>query len=203
MPDVTTQFGADAWGQQAQPTTQRAEEAVLSQEAAMPTMSTAPTMPAGAAISHPLPPAWPEQPEDVEQTDEVEEQEAETPEGEALPLRRREDNATRPLFERDHWVDDPNFWDTTSFIALTGRHPVPRPKPRTLPPPQRFKPIERWQSYLVLAIVLVAILITVYGVIQIEHYGSNALHQLTPKATPTVTYTPVPSPTAKSTPKHK
>ncbi|HLZ22902.1 MAG TPA: hypothetical protein VKQ30_12340 [Ktedonobacterales bacterium] len=117
-----------------------------------------------------------------------------------FPPRRPEDKATRPLFAPEQWVSDPDFWETKTHIALTGRHPVPRPKTVALKPPQRFRPAPRWRSMLILLVVCVMIVATVIGTVELGRLGMQVIAPPHHSATPVPTHTIV-VPTA--TPHHK
>jgi hypothetical protein len=108
----------------------------------------------------------------------------------------REAPVTVPLVDRDRWVTEQEFWKTQSFIAVSGRHAVPRPELRPIAPPQRFRPIHPWKSYPVLAVLCLAILLSCIGAVQAMRIGATLL-QPTPTAIPTATH---PAPTA--TPLH-
>jgi hypothetical protein len=114
----------------------------------------------------------------------------------AEPTLARAAPVTVPLVDRDRWVTEQEFWKTQSFIAVSGRHAVSRPKPLAIAPPQRFQPIHPWKSYPVLAVLCVAILLSCIGAVQAMRIGASLL-QPTPTAVPTATH---PAPTA--TPVH-
>jgi hypothetical protein len=110
------------------------------------------------------------------------------------------DRRTRPLFTPEQWVSDPDFWESKTLIAITGRHPVPRPKMLDIKPPERFHPASRWRSMLILLIVCLLISGALIGVVEIGRFGMQVLgptHSATP---PVPTHTLV-VPTA--TPHHK
>lgn len=109
--------------------------------------------------------------------------------------RNPDDRATRPIFAPEQWVSDPDFWESKTHIALTGRRPVPRPKSLALTPPQRFHPMPRWRSALVLIVVCLLIAFTLIGVVQLARYGSQMLGPAHHTATPAATHTVV-APTA-------
>lgn len=150
----------------------------------------------------PLPGAWP--------TATGGEPSASAPAGE-IPViapfdapRRPDDNATRPLFGPDRWVNEQDFWETNTFIALSGRQAVPRPKTVPLKPPQRFRPAPRWRSYLLLAVVCLMIFGAVVGIVAMGRFGSQALGPQHMTATPVVTHNATPAhPTATPKKTHK
>ena len=115
-------------------------------------------------------------------------------------LQPREAPATRPIMP-DEWVrDEDEYWDTQSLIAVSGRLAVPRPKPLPLDPPQRFRPVRRWQSLAALVILSVVILVACVATLRAVGLARNVLHP--PQAVPTLTHpagspTLPPSPTAK------
>lgn len=115
------------------------------------------------------------------------------------PPPRREAPVTRPILP-DEWVQEDDYWNTQSLIAVSGRMAVPRPKQRPLEPPQRFQPVQRWQSMAALIILSVVILVACVAMLRAAGFANNLLHQQTP--VPTVTHssgspTVAPSPTAK------
>lgn len=102
---------------------------------------------------------------------------------------------TRPITP-DEWVRDDDYWDTQSLIAVSGRLAVPRPTARPLDPPQRFRPMRRWQSMAALVVLSVVILAACVGVLRAAGFANNLLHPH--QAVPTITHpTSVPSPTAQ------
>lgn len=112
---------------------------------------------------------------------------------------RRGAPATRPI-RPDEWVQDDNYWDTQSLIAVSGRTAVPRPKPRPLNPPQRFRPVRRWQSMAALVVVSVVILAACVGLLRAAGLANNLLHPYQP--VPTITH-PTGSPTVPLSPTAK
>ncbi len=148
----------------------------------------------------PLPGAWPVS---------AAEPSASAPAGE-IPIvapfesgRRADENATRPLFGPDRWVSDQEFWETNTFIALSGRRAIPRPKTMPLRPPQRFHPMPRWRSYLLLLVVCLMIVGTIVGGIAISHFGAQVFGSQPPIATPAPTHTATPVHPTATPKKHK
>ena len=115
-------------------------------------------------------------------------------------VERRGAPATRPI-SPDEWVQDDSYWDTQSLIAVSGRMAVPRPKPRPLDPPQRFRPVRRWQSMAALIVVIVVILAACVGILRAAGFASNLLHPYQP--VPTITTHPTGSPTVPLSPTAK
>lgn len=113
---------------------------------------------------------------------------------------RRAAPATRPIGPEE-WVQDDNYWDTQSLIAVSGRMAVPRPKPRPLDPPQRFRPVRRWQSMAALIVVSVVILAACVGMLRAAGLANNLLHPHQP--VPTITTHPTGSPTVPLSPTAK
>lgn len=107
--------------------------------------------------------------------------------------RRADDNATRPLFGPDRWVSDQEFWETNTFIALSGRHAIPRPKTLPLRPPQRFHPMPRWRSYLLLTVVCLMIIGTLVGLIAISRFGAQVFGLQRPVSSPAPAHTTTPA----------
>ncbi|GEM_PF-2493546 len=101
-----------------------------------------------------------------------------------------------PKVPSEHWVEEEDFWQTRTHIAMTGRAPVPRPRPLPLKPPQRFRPVERWKSMLVLALVIGLAALACIGVIALGISGMSLLQPgHTATATPHPTQTVVPTQT--------
>lgn len=96
----------------------------------------------------------------------------------------------QPSIERDHWVQEPDFWEKETMIAMTGRYPVPRPKTRPLPPPQRFRPVARWKSMLLLSTLVVVTVLTCVGVLELGRLSAQVFGT---QATPVVTHTAQPT----------
>lgn len=109
---------------------------------------------------------------------------------------RRQAPVTRPIVP-DEWVnDEDDYWTTQSLIAISGRRAVPRPRARTLEPPQRFQPLRRWQSMAVLIVLSVVILATCIGLLRAVNFANDLVHPH--QAVPTLTVpTHTPAPTAK------
>lgn len=116
--------------------------------------------------------------------------------------RRAEDRATRPIFAPEQWVSDPDFWESKTHIAMTGRHPVPRPKSVSITPPQRFRPMPRWRSMLVLSLVCLLIAFIAIGGVELARLGTPVHGPTHHTATPAPTHTAV-VPTATPTHKNK
>ncbi|HEX8036946.1 MAG TPA: hypothetical protein VF510_24020 [Ktedonobacterales bacterium] len=130
--------------------------------------------------SVPLPPAWPIQ-------------EMET----SLPSSAPDASGAHPSVEPGRWVQEPDFWEKETMIAMTGRYPVPRPKTRPLPPPQRFRPVARWKSMLLLGTLVTVTILACVGTIalgkfSIDVFGSQATPTVTRTAQPTVSPTKPP-----------
>lgn len=107
--------------------------------------------------------------------------------------RDRDENATRPLFGPERWVSEREFWETNTFIALSGRHAIPRPKTMPLRPPQRFRPVPRWRSYLLLLVVCLMIGVTLAGIVAIGHLSAQAFGPQHPISTPAPAHTTTPT----------
>lgn len=139
----------------------------------------------------PLPPAWP-----------IAENGAASPSSAAHPaetLRDPDASGVQPRVEPGRWVHEPDFWEKETMIAMTGRYPVPRPKTRSLPPPQRFRPMARWKSMLVLGVLVVVTALACVGSIEL---GKLSIDAFGPTTTPTVTQTAQPT-VSPTRPPHK
>jgi hypothetical protein len=143
--------------------------------------------------SMPLPPVWPmEGDASVSPSPAADRAEA---------LRGSDEAGVQPSVEPGRWVQEPDFWEKETMIAMTGRHPVPRPKTRPLPPPQRFRPMARWKSMLALGVFVVVTALACAGGVALGRLSMESFGP-TPTARPTGTHTP--QPTISSTkPAHK
>lgn len=114
---------------------------------------------------------------------------------------RRPATPTRPLTDED-WQREDEFWNTQSYIAVSGRLAVPRPRTHPIKPPQRFHPMARWVSIVALGVVGALIVLGCMGVLQASSLANNLLH---PQVAPTQVHpSPTASPSATATPKrHK
>lgn len=114
---------------------------------------------------------------------------------------RRAASPTRPLTDED-WQREDEFWNTQSYIAVSGRLAVPRPRTHPIQPPQRFHPMSRWVSLVALVFVGALIVLGCVGVLRASNFANNLLH---PRVVPTqVQPSPTASPSATATPKrHK
>ena len=118
--------------------------------------------------------------------------------------RDRDDNATRPLVGPDRWVNEQEFWATNTFIALSGRRAIPRPKTKPLQPPQRFRPMPRWRSYLLLLVVCLMIGGTLVGIVAISRFSAQAFGPRHPISTPApAAHTATPAHPTATPKKHK
>src|SRR5579872_1741956 len=163
--------------------------------------------PYAPASNLPLPPPWPSMDRDaarmapaselpelsdadgVDSWDDADAGEMDGNSAGAFPPRRRDDRATRPLFAPEQWVSDPDFWESKTHIALTGRHPVPRPKTIALKPPQRFRPAPRWRSVLILLLVCLLIAAIAIGALEMGRLGTQVFGPTHHTATPVPTHT--------------
>ncbi len=83
---------------------------------------------------------------------------------------------------------------------MTGRHPVPRPQPRHLPPPRRFRRTSRWKSALTLAVLLVVIVLACVGSVELSKLNINisVFGPFAPPPVATQTANPSASPTTSA-----
>lgn len=103
----------------------------------------------------------------------------------------------------ERWVANDDPWQTSSHMVVYGR-PVARPtRPisHPLPRPQRFRRVPRWRSYLFLGIVLVAMVMTVAGAIEIGQLSKDVFGKPGSGATPTTSQTTPAHTTPGATPK--
>ena len=127
----------------------------------------------------------PPTPEVMQIPDEVEEEQPSTP----FP----ESSATPPKVAPEKWVKE----EITGLIMVVpaetaGKHSVPRPKPRPVSPPQRFRRISPWKSITILIIVLVLSVLSCVGLLALGASGASFLR-------PYLSATPSPIPSASPT----
>lgn len=219
MSDTTASHNLPDSGPQANPPNTPVARVALDsapRQETLPPYSAYPAYPPYAPASNlPLPPPWPSMDHDaarmasagelpgLSDADGMDGLDAGEMDGDsegAFPPRRPDDRATRPLFAPEQWVSDPDFWESKTHIALTGRHPVPRPKTIALKPPQRFRPAPRWRSALILLLVCLLIASIALGALEMGRLGTQVFGPTHHTATPVPTHT-IAVPTA--TPKHK
>jgi hypothetical protein len=99
----------------------------------------------------------------------------------------------RPRVAPEKWVKD----QITGLImevpsGTTGKHSVPRPTPRAVSPPQRFRRLSPWQSAAILLVVLILSLLSCIGLLALGSSGASLLH-------PFLSVTPSPIPSASPT----
>jgi hypothetical protein len=124
------------------------------------------------------------------------------------------DGGERPTVAHQSWLTQDDYWQRTTYIALTGRHTRAAPPTRPLPRPRRFRRPSRVRSAVVLALTVALIVLIPLGVVAAQREAQAhiqlpsglpnipGLTQPTPTHTPRPTVTPTVKPTA--TPKkHK
>lgn len=124
------------------------------------------------------------------------------------------DVGERPTVAHQSWLTQDDYWQRTTYIALTGRHPHGAPPTRPLPRPHRFRRPSPARSAVVLALTVALIVLIPLGVVVAQREAQAhiqlpsglpnipGLTQPTPTHTPRPTVTPTVKPTA--TPKkHK
>lgn len=100
-----------------------------------------------------------------------------------------------PKVPADRWVMEDQSTLQKRYTYITGQHPVPRPKPISLPPPKRFRRVSHWQSITMLSIVIVLAVVACFGLLQLGVGGASLLH---PGTAATATPSRIASPTSKS-----
>jgi hypothetical protein len=123
-----------------------------------------------------------------------------------------EDEDDRPTVESHAWLKRDDYWQRTTYIAVTGRHTATAPQTRPLPRPRRFRKPAPVRSVLILALTLALIVVIPLGVVMAQRAGETQIKLPTsipgltqPTATHTATHTPVPTATIRptATPKSK
>jgi hypothetical protein len=74
----------------------------------------------------------------------------------------------RPTVESQAWLKQDDYWQRTTYIAVTGRHTAAAPPTRPLPRPHRFRKSSRVRSILVLALTLALIVVIPMGVVMAQ-----------------------------------
>jgi hypothetical protein len=118
------------------------------------------------------------------------------------------DDDDRPTVEHRAWLKKDDYWQRTTYIAVTGRQTAMAPHTRPLPRPHRFRRPSPLRSALVLTLTLALIVLIPLGVIFAQHEAEAHIKLPTsiPGLTqPTATHTPAPTATIKptATPKKK
>lgn len=117
----------------------------------------------------------------------------------------------RPTVELKAWIRRDDYWQRTTYIALTGRQTSAAPLTRPLPRPQRFRRSSPMRSGLILLLTLALIVLIPVGVLVAKQEAEA--HIKIPTAIPgipglsqsTPTLTPLPTAIVKptATPKKK
>lgn len=118
-------------------------------------------------------------------------------------------DSVRPTIESQAWLKQDNYWQRTTYIAVTGRHTAAAPLTRPLPRPHRFRKSSRARSILILALTLALIVVIPLGVVMAQHAAETHIKlptnipglteptQPTQMRTPTETITPTVKPKQK------
>jgi hypothetical protein len=119
-----------------------------------------------------------------------------------------DDDDERPTVETQAWLKKDDYWQRTTYIAVTGRQTAAAPHTRPLPRPHRFRRPSPLRSTLILTLTLALIVLIPLGVIFAQHEAE--IHIKLPTSIPgltqpAATHTPAPSATARptTTPKKK
>jgi hypothetical protein len=117
-----------------------------------------------------------------------------------------------PTVAHQSWLKEDDYWQRTTYIAITGRHTRVAQPTRPLPRPRRFRRPSPVRSVVVLALTLTLIVLIPLGVVVAQHEaqahiqlpaGLPSIPGLTePTHTPRPTITPTVKPTTTPT-KHK
>jgi hypothetical protein len=118
------------------------------------------------------------------------------------------DMGDRPTVAHQSWLKEDDYWQRTTYTAITGRHTrVARPT-RPLPRPRRFRRPSPVRSAVVLALTVALIVLIPLGVVVAQREAQAhiqlpsslptipGLTQPTPTHTPRPTVTPTVKPTA-------
>jgi hypothetical protein len=107
-----------------------------------------------------------------------------------------EDDDEQPTVEHQAWLKQDDYWQRTTYIAVTGRQTAMSPYTRPLPRPERFRKVSAWRSLLILALTIALIVLIPLGVITAQREAAThiklpssipGLTQPTPQLTPSVT----------------
>lgn len=120
-----------------------------------------------------------------------------------------DDDDDRPTVEHQAWIKQDDYWQRTTYIAITGRQTASAPHTRPLPRPRRFRRPAPLRSAMILLLTLALIVLIPIGVVLAKQEAEShiklptsipGLTQPTPTHIPVATSTTV-KPTA--TPKKK
>lgn len=130
----------------------------------------------------------------------------------AAPERLISDVGDHPTVAHQSWLKQDDYWQRTTYTAITGRHTRSARPTRPLPRPRRFRRPAPMRSAVVLALTLALIVLIPLGVviaqreaqahIQLPSQLPNVPGLTEPTHTPRPTVTPTVKPTATPT-KHK
>lgn len=115
------------------------------------------------------------------------------------------EESDRPTVEHQAWLKDDNYWQRSTYIAVTGRQTADLKQTRPLPRPDRFRKSSLWRSLAIFGLTIALIVMIPLGVIFAQSVASSHLKlpssipglsepTVTPVGTHTITPTPKPTP---------
>jgi hypothetical protein len=114
----------------------------------------------------------------------------------------------RPTVEHQAWLKKDDYWQRSTYIAVTGRQTSAAPQTRPLPRPNRFRKSSPLRSITILILTVALIVLIPVGVILAQRAAEKTIKlptNIPGFSQPTQTLTPAPTHTAKptATPKKK
>lgn len=111
------------------------------------------------------------------------------------------EESERPTIEHQAWLKEDDYWQRSTYIAVTGRQTVRLKQTRPLPRPDRFRKPSIWRSLTIFGLTIALIVLIPLGVIFAQRVASTHLKLPTsipglsqPTVTPVGTHTITPTP---------
>ncbi|HEX8983295.1 MAG TPA: hypothetical protein VF792_11025 [Ktedonobacterales bacterium] len=110
------------------------------------------------------------------------------------------EESDEPTVEHKAWLKDDDYWQRSTYIAVTGRQTVSLKQTRPLPRPDRFRKFSLWRSVTIFGLTIALIVLIPLGVIFAQRTASEHLKLptsipgLSPTVTPVRTHTITPTP---------
>ncbi len=111
------------------------------------------------------------------------------------------EDSDEPTVEHQAWLKEDDYWQRSTYIAVTGRQTVSLKQTRPLPRPDRFRKPSLWRSMTIFGLTIALIVLIPLGVIFTQRMAAEHLKLPTsipglsqPTASPVGTHTITPTP---------
>jgi hypothetical protein len=111
------------------------------------------------------------------------------------------EDSDEPTVEHKAWLKEDDYWQRSTYIAVTGRQTVSLKQTRPLPRPDRFRKLSLWRSMTIFGLTIALIVLIPLGVIFAQRAAADHLKLPTsipglsqPTASPVGTHTITPTP---------